>query len=385
MKVLHIAGWDRTIYRFRLDLLDALHKENFETYIAATLTTPVHVQAMEARGHVFHAITVERTVQPFSNVKSVFQLVQLIRQNKFEIVHTHTAMGGVIGRAAAILARTPAILHTTGGWYFHEHMPPRRRQLIVVTERFLARRTDVIFSVNQEDIVTAEKERIKPRRAMVYSGPAGVDAHRFSPTLKPLARGRFHQEWAVPENGVVVGFAGRLVWEKGIREFLEVAAHLKNLCSAPLVFVIAGAGPVLDASRSFAEELGVASDLRWLGHREDMPEIMAAMDVYLFPSHREGLPITVLEAMATEIPVVAFDIRGCRETVISGQTGALVPMADIGGLAEATRTLVESVKLRQVYGHTAREIVVKQYTREAHVDRQLAVYRNIDVWIRPHR
>lgn len=385
MRVLHIAGWDRTIYRFRLDLLDALRKEGFETHIAATLTTPLHVQAMQARGHVFHAVTVERTIQLLSNAKSVFQLAQLIRQNKFEIVHTHTAMGGVIGRAAAILARSPVVLHTTGGWYFHEHMPLRRRQLIVVAERLLARRTDVIFSVNREDIITAEKERIRPRRALVYSGPAGVDAQRFSHALKPSARDRLHQEWAVPENGVVVGFAGRLVWEKGIREFLEVASRLKNLSAAPLVFVIAGTGPILDAGRSVAEELGVASNLHWLGHREDMPEIMAAMDVYLFPSHREGLPITVLEAMATEIPVVAFDIRGCREIVIPGQTGVLVPMGDIDDMAAATHMLVESAEHRQAYGHTARGIVVEQYTREAHVERQLAIYRDVGAWVKPDR
>ena len=221
MKVLHISAIDRTIYSFRLPLLNQLSAEGLETWVACTQGE--YFAQIGENGHKMVAVLLERQLKPFSNLKSLYRLVTLMRHNKFDLVHTHTPIAGAIGRMAATLAKVPKVFHTTGGWYFHEHMPVGKRTFYINMERFLARQTDVIFSVNREDITTAQKLNIRPRDKIVYSGPAGVDLTKYPIEKKQERRQEIRKELALQESDFVIGLVARHVWEKGIREFLDTA------------------------------------------------------------------------------------------------------------------------------------------------------------------
>ena len=163
MKVLHVAPMDRTIYRFRLGILNAARDMGYETHIWCKNTVQEHVDEMRELGHVVHEAQIERNLGPVNIGSAVRGLRKILRAEKFDIVHTHTPIGGLVGRVAARLERVPNVFHTTGGWYFHEYMKEPKKSMYIKIEKALASITDVIFSVNYEDIDLAVKYGIKPK------------------------------------------------------------------------------------------------------------------------------------------------------------------------------------------------------------------------------
>jgi glycosyltransferase involved in cell wall biosynthesis len=223
---------------------------------------------------------------------------------------------------------------------------------------------------NPDDFCALESARLVSRDSLRLIRGSGVDCRRFVFTLPPPV---------VPTEPFTFLLVARLLWDKGIREFVE-AARLLHERGVLARFVLAGAPdegnpaaiPEHNVHHWVAQGL-----VDWLGHVDDMPNLYANADVVVLPSHREGLPRTLIEAGAMARPLIATDAPGCREVVIHNQTGLLVPLKNALALADAMQQLFEDAALRQRLGAGARKHVLKNFEQDAVIAQTLAVYREL--------
>ena len=371
-KVLHIANVDRMIHNIRLELLIALREKGYEVHICATATIPEFIERFEKENFIFHNIDVFRGLNPINVLKCSYQIRKLIKSEKFDIIHSHTPTGGMVGRMGAYLAGYNKIFHTTAGLYFHENMPKWKYNFFAGIERYLTKKTQVLFSPNYEDINTCNALNIKPKHSIVYCGPTGVKLEKYDLSDKDILRSNTRKELNLEPDAIIIGIVARLVFEKGYKEFIDVISRL-NAQGHKLHAVSVGSGPQESEIKAYAKDMKV-DNITFLGYSLTVPDQVKSYDIFLFPSYREGLPIVTLESMASKVPIVAFKIRGCRESIVDGVTGYLVDFLDVDAMYEKTLLLLENETLRNEMGKKGRERVEDMFTKKHHVDRQLPFY-----------
>jgi glycosyltransferase involved in cell wall biosynthesis len=223
----------------------------------------------------------------------------------------------------------------------------------------------VVFE-NPDDLESAVRGRLVRREDVVLIRGAGVDTKRFCPTPEP-------------QGTPTVALIARMLWDKGIGEYVEAARTIKAKgLAANLVLVgapdVRNPGAISEAQLREWDAEGV---VRWLGHRTDIPEVLAACHIVCLPSYREGLPKSLLEAMAAGRPIVATDVPGCREAVRDGDNGLLVPSRDSGALARALETLIREPELRRRLGARGRERAETEFASDVVNEATLALYREM--------
>lgn len=275
------------------------------------------------------------------------------------------------------MARVPKRVHTIHGLYFPGHMRPERRWFYVLLERVQMRPAHAILSQNREDLETCRKDRICDLSRLAYLGN-GIDIDRFNPSNRGR-RADVRRELGIDGRRPVVGMVGRVVREKGYLEYFAAAARVRQTHPDALFLAI---GPYEPWKADAIGEAEIASfelddALRLLGHREDVHDLYAAMDLVVLPSHREGFPRSPMEAAATGLPVVVTDVRGCRETVIDGETGRLVPARDPIRLAAAITELLDDPELRERMGERARRLAEERFDQRSVFERVANAYDSL--------
>ncbi len=361
------------IHNIRLELLIELKKQGYEVHICASPTVPEFVERFKQEGFVFHPIDVFRGLSPLNVLKCSYAIRKLIKKEKYDVIHSHTPTGGMVGRMGAYLAGHDCIFHTTAGLYFHENMSARKYKFYSDIERYLTSKTQVLFSPNHEDIETCNRLTIKPKHEIVFCGPTGVKLEKYDLTNKTECNATLIKDLNLSKDVIIVGLVARLVFEKGYKEFIDVIARL-NTQGYNIHGVSVGSGPEEEAIKNYAKECKV-TNMSFLGYSLTVPEQIKGFDIVLFPSHREGLPIVTLEAMASKVPLVAFKIRGCRESIVDGETGFLVDFMDIDAMTERMKQLLDNADLRNKLGENGRKRVEDHFTKKHHVDRQIPYYK----------
>jgi len=338
-----------------------------------------YVPELKDRGYVMHTITIERRMNPISNLRSLWHLYRLLKKEQFDIVHVHTPVAAALGRIAAWAARVPVVIYTAHGFYFHENMPRPVRRFIIWLEKLLCHVTDLVLTQSQEDGVTAVEETICSRDKVLWIGN-GVDTARFA--LESGHDGA-RESLGLRAQDRVVGFVGRLVREKGVLELLEAMKLVARAVPDAKLLIV---GDTLSSDRDkkakqaiarLVAQDGLASRVLFTGFAEGIPELMATMDIYVLPSHREGMPRSIIEAMASSKPVIATNIRGCREEVVPGLTGLLVPVGDSVALAEAIVSLLGNPELAHQMGIEGRRLACELFDERIVLDRQITAYAEL--------
>jgi glycosyltransferase involved in cell wall biosynthesis len=338
-----------------------------------------HVANLEAMGirHVdVSAFT--RSTNPLQDLRALGQLLRLLRHTRPDILHTHNPKPGIIGRIAGWLTRVPLVVNTQHGLYAQPTDRWQRRLPVYAAERIASAFGDAELVQNPEDVDTLVKHLRIPARKVNLLGN-GIDLARFSPdSVTAATRAQLRRDWGITDDEIVVGVVGRLVREKGIIEILE-AAHLLHAEGSPVRFVIVGPtdpgkADAVDAAHMQRAE---ADRVVFAGERLDMPEVYAAMDLFLTASWREGFPRSAMEAAAMGLPTVATDIRGNRQVIDDGVTGVLVPVHSAVALAGAVRNLVERRADWPVIAAAARDRSRTHFDQSLVIERTLAVYRRL--------
>lgn len=370
-RVLHVTTTDMSLELLLGPQLRALRSAGYDVHTASAAGP--FVAGLEADGIAHHPL--EHATRAFAlgqDVAGLAELYRLFRRLQPHIVHTHNPKPGVYGRVAARAARVPLVVNTQHGLYAQRTDRRARRLPVYTLERVAAACSDVELVQNAEDLETLARLRI-PRQKLRLLGN-GVDLGRFFPG-SPELRKEVRAELQIDDDQVVVGAVGRLVWEKG---YAELFAAAKRLLARRNDVVVLVAGP-FDADKGDPLTAGdvaaaEAAGLRFLGHRDDPERLYAAFDIYVLASHREGFPRSAMEAAASGLPIVATDIRGCREVVEPERTGLLVPVRDAGALETAIARLADDPASRLRFGVAALAKARKEFDQEKVIARTLDAY-----------
>ncbi|MGH9388478.1 MAG: glycosyltransferase, partial [Vicinamibacteria bacterium] len=298
----------------------------------------------------------ERRVSPFADLRSLRELVSLLKAGNYGIVHTHNPKVNVLGPIAARLARVPATVATVHGYYVDDRSLWARKAFYLGIDRSVAPLIDRIFFLSDEDLALARWLRMKKSEALIALG-AGVDLQRFRcERLSFAERRRIDAELGLRPGWPVVALLGRLVDEKGIQDFLHAAQILRDRLERVQFLVIGPSeiGSKTDAVDPSSLGAGLGDWIRFTGLRTDLDVVLRRLDLLLLPSRREGLPRSLIEAAACGVPVAASDIRGCREVVEDGVTGFLVPVGDPLALANAAARILTNRALAASMREAAR-------------------------------
>jgi glycosyltransferase involved in cell wall biosynthesis len=305
------------------------------------------------------------------------ELWRLFRRLKPDIVHTHTPKPGLYGRVAARAAGVPGVVNTVHGLYASPEDRLPLRALVYALERGASLCSGAELVQNPEDLNVLARLGV-PRDKLVLLGN-GVDLGRFRPARDEEERRRARQLLGVDDDAVVVGTVARLVWPKGFRELFAAAEQLRDT-QPNVIFVVVGGSDPEKADGISAQELAAAGRrgrILFLGSRDDVEQIYRGFDLFALPSYREGFPRSAMEAAATGLPVIATDIRGCRQVVADGHTGLLVPLRDPARLAAAVEKLVLDPDLRRVMGHAARHKAEAEFDDRVVVSKTLEAYERV--------
>jgi glycosyltransferase involved in cell wall biosynthesis len=320
-----------------------------------------------------HLSTLQREVSAVSDLATTRALRTLIRRRRPDVLHTHTAKAGATGRMAAVLAgraRPPAVVHTYHGHVLHGYFDPSRERAYRIAERTLARITDRLIAVSEEVRDDLVRYRIAPPEKFAVV-PYGFDLDARVRN-DDATRARKRGEAGVGDSGFVIGWAGRLTAIKRPLDLVRAAAAVDGS-----TLVLAGDGELRTDVEALARELGIHDRVRLLGYVADMGSWYAAFDAFLLTSANEGAPVVAIEAQAAAVPVVATDAGGTRTVVDDGETGFVVQVGDVDGLADRLRRLRDDAGLRAQLGAVAAERMRSRFSIERMVDDVERVYAEI--------
>lgn len=371
MKICQLCAVDFTLKNFLLPLVDGMRHAGWD--VTAVCSDGPYVGGLRANGYRIETVAIARSLNPLLALRSIFALVRLFRRERFDVLHVHTPVAALIGRIAARMAGIPLVVYTAHGFYFHDQMPRWKRSLFIALERFGGRLTDLLFSQSAEDAEEAIEAGIAPRERVVAIGN-GVDIACFDPA-RVGAGGTVRAALGIPADAFVVGMIGRQVREKGLAEFLTAAVDLAQRFPR-IWFLLIGERLASDHAGGVAAEFAAAKVLlgeRLVapGLRSDIPQMLAAMDLFCLPSWREGMPRTIIEAMMMGKPVVATAIRGAREEVVPEETGVLVPTRAPDQLAAAIARFVRDPAWGERLGQAGRQRALMLYDERKIVALQL--------------
>lgn len=375
-RLIHLTTVDSSLVALLLPQLRAFSEAGYE--VIGVSAPGRDVAALEAAGirHVpLHHST--RARAPRQDLAAMWEFWRLCRRLRPDIVHTHNPKPGLYGRVLARLAGVPVVVNTVHGLYATEDDPLAKRLVVYILESFASRFSDAELLQNEEDLPILRRAGVPANKLHALGN--GVDLTRFE-------RGRWHdgegmrvrEELSLGQVSVVIGTVGRLVAEKGYVELfraLELLGlpdeHIRVLAVAPADPLKADALP--EALIEQAKEMGVT----FLGWRDDVDRLYLAMDVFVLASHREGFPRAAMEAAAMGLPIVATDVRGCRQVVDHAASGFLVQLGDVGGLAARLQQLVDDPALRRQLGECSRQKALTSFDDRRQIALTLRTYEHL--------
>ncbi len=314
-----------------------------------------------------------RQVNPYHDFVCLIKLIRFIRQGKYTIVHTHSSKAGILGRLAARLAGVPIIIHTVHGWSFHTHMHPIVRNTYIFLERWIAHFTDRLIAVAEKDIEKGLDHGIG-RREQYQLIRSAIPLDEFN--LSRVDRNNTRAELGIPPDVCILGNVGRFSAQKNPLDWVRVAGRVGR--SLPgCRFLMVGDGPLRAEVKSALVKEGIMDRTILTGLRRDVPNLMAAMDVFLLTSLWEGLPRVIPQAMAMGLPVVANAVDGSSEAIIPGETGYLCPPGALDEMAGRCLELLSDPLKRQSMGLKGKEFASREFDVRQMVAQIDSVYQEL--------
>lgn len=358
----HVASM---IQQFNMENIRLLQQMGYAVDVVCNLEQPgsitpekakeMQVQLTEMGVGVYH-MPAPKKVTAIGNIFRSFAIMRrLMREKRYDLAHCHSPIGGAICRAANRFGGgygKTKMIYTAHGFHFYQGAPRLNWLLYYPVEKMCARWTDVLITINREDAQLAAKKMRAGKT--VYVPGVGVDMEKLAAIC--VNREEKLRELGIGDDAVVILSVGELNGNKNHRVIIEAMAQLAEKNAH---YVIAGRGAGGAQLQELARQCGVEDRVHLLGYRTDVPELMAAADLYAFPSYREGLPVSLMEAMAVGKAVVCSRIRGNVDLVEDGEGGFLRESGDVEGFAEAMETVLRDAQLRCRMGTHNRNVMEK--------------------------
>ncbi|MBK8032081.1 MAG: glycosyltransferase family 4 protein [Chloroflexi bacterium] len=273
-----------------------------------------------------------RSLNPLRDLSTIWQLYQLMREMQPQVVHTHTAKAGFVGRVAAKLAGVPVIVHTFHGHVFQGYFSPAKTKMFILLERITARLSDTVITLTEGLRRELSEEYGIARRSRITVLPLGLDLEAFARV--PRQSGDFRSAHSIAPDVPLIGIVGRLVPIKNHELFLQAAVkvreRLPNAC-----FAIIGDGELRAELEATTARLGLTDCVRFVGWVREVAPVYSDLDALVISSRNEGTPVSVIEALSARCPVVTTAVGGLPDLLDQGALGTLVPTEDVNALADA--------------------------------------------------
>lgn len=371
-RILHIVGDSKygggsvLIQRFAIEALGCGHD------VSVLTTDPTfQKQLMSAGVGIVNLDCIWRPIRPLRDIRGLIKLWRYLSRNQFDIVHTHTSKAGFVGRLAARWARVPVIIHTVHGFAFHE--ASSRPALLVYSqlERIAANFCDALVAVSNYHCDWAARLRIGNEHTRVAI-PNGIDPARIQPSR---GRDAVRSELGVSNEEIMCLATGRLAKGKGLDLLLQGLAARRS--DKPLKVFLAGDGEEREELKELAVKLNIQQIVTFLGFRNDLGDLLAATDMVLLPSLREGLSISLLEAMAAGKAIITTDIGSNLEVTRHGEAAWIVTAGSVDNLADAIVRLAADKGERDRLGRVALATFQGSYHENIMLDRYMVLYARL--------
>jgi glycosyltransferase involved in cell wall biosynthesis len=361
------------VQKVTLDELSHLDRETYESVVICKCEGEFteNLRRIGVRVHLVSEL--ERDIRPASDVRAFIKLYAAFKAEKPAIVHTHSSKTGVLGRLAAWCAGVPLIVHTVHGFAFPGE--PRRfvRAIFKFLEQVSGKVTDRMIVLNDADAAIARNLLAVPDTRQVML-PNGVDTDAYAPAPAPTRHALRQSILGVTEDSrVIIGMIGRLWLQKNPQCFVRAAIQVLNKRSN-VGFYLIGDGEFREELEATIRESGHSDAIRILGWRRDVPDVLKALDLMVLPSRWEGMPLAILEAMSSAVPVVASDIPGNSHLVRDRVDGRLFPTDDADSLASMLIDLIDHPDKRSSYSAAARHRIVSGFTLSDRISRITSIY-----------
>ena len=338
-------------------LRGALHldPERYRVTLVTGEGGPLTDRAAEAGIRVLIEPTLVSPISPRDDSRAFWRLQRICEREGFDVVHTHSAKAGALGRLAAHRTGVPAIVHTYHGFPFHEFQTPLRRSGYVAIERRLARITDMVLAVGTGVAIEALRRGLARPSNLRTIAPV-VDARSVRRDAHTRAAAR--RLLGLDDATLVVGTVGRVDYQKAPEHLVEAAAQMRHT-DAHVVWI--GSGPDIAEVAARVHASGLDRRFHLVGERSDVADLLPALDVFAMSSRYEGLPCAVVEAMRCGLPVVATAVNSVPDLVIPGESGVLVPPADPRAMADALDRLLDDQRLADRLGRRGQELAGRPF------------------------
>ncbi len=321
-------------------------------------------EQLEKMGVVWHEVPMVRNISPLNELISFVRLYQTIKRGNYDIVHTHSSKAGFLGRIAARLAQTPVIIHTPNAYIFTGMKPTLSAKFYGLLEKVAGLFGDKIICVSESEKAEALRFNVAPAHKLV------VVKNAISPDFMLMS----HQPTAIKDkNKIILGAVGRLTNQKGFEYLIKAVPFISHAYPHVEVWLI-GDGELRQPLGKLAAALNVTAQIKFLGFRADVPQLISEFDLVVMPSLYEGLPFWLLEAMLAAKPVVATDALGINDVLTAHYNGLLVPPRDSLALGQAICSLLSDPTLAQKLGNQARQTVLEEYSLERMIAETVRVY-----------
>jgi len=313
-----------------------------------------------------------REIRPIEDFRAFLKLLRILKQEKWDIVHTHSSKAGFLGRIAAKMSGIPVIIHTPNAFAFDRPPQSFLNFYYILLERLAGYFCDALISVSPSEGDLARKTRVVPPEKIVQISN-GIDLGEFA---QPIEARQKKRSLGLPEDQPMVAMIGRFAPQKAPGVFIDA---VKRIVSGrkEVTCIMVGDGPLLQKTKERVIREGLEKHLFLFNWRADAREILASCDVYVLSSLWEGLPYTVLEAMALSKPVVATAARGTRDVVVDGVTGFLVGLRDDREMAEKVLSLLSDPARCRRMGEAGRRRVEEVFSLSDHIRKTAALYERL--------
>lgn len=307
-KVLFVATVDSVIEQFNVPFLKLFKDSSYEVHVATNSNRPIKYCDKKIK------LSITRNPFTFSNVKAVRELKDVLKREKYDIIHCHTPMGGVVARVAAKKSRKDGtrVIYTAHGFHFYDGAPIHNWLMFYPVEKYLAKYTDTLITINMEDYERAKKKFCKRCRDIQYVSGVGVDEKKFEKKLSAKERKEIRESLGLEENDKVLICVGRLDKNKNqgfLIDVMKILVEKDSRCHLLLV----GVDELGGKYQKKVKEMKLENNVHFLGFRDDITNLLQISDIVLSASGREGLPLNLVEASFAGVPIVATDCRGNRD------------------------------------------------------------------------
>ncbi|MGE6260637.1 glycosyltransferase family 4 protein [Heyndrickxia sporothermodurans] len=372
MKILYVTTISNTVNSFFIPHVQSLMEQGNQVGLAFNIIQEVNAEILEL-GCKIHQVDFHRNPIHIGNYRAYKEIRKIILNEGYEMIHVHTPVASFVTRLACRKMRETHVLYTAHGFHFFKGAPKKNWLIYYPIEKVSAKWTDGIITMNNEDYDLAKKLKLRKKDSVYRVNGIGVDLNKFIPITKEMKMD-LRKKYGYSDEDFILIYVGELSYRKHQDQLIKAISLLKGKIPN-LKLLLVGNGSLLNKYKELAEQLKIESHVEFLGFRKDIQQLMGISDVAISTSRQEGLPVNIMEAMATGLPLIVTNCRGNRDLVRNNENGYVIEIDDVKECADAIEKLYHSEELRQNFSNQNRKKIEK-YSLKNVLNEMKKIYKN---------